>query len=235
MKNEKIKTNKTKIIARVMLVVILLASATNLCACMVIPIDWEVYSHEEFVRKIEKYNSINNGSIDTFISIDFDSNNDVSEKAYCFASTTSNKSFVLKHGYYDIFDKYYSVSQMFYLISKTENNSFDKYAYKIKYKYNRNHTQNNFMQGDRIEIEFAEHTGSCYSSKDLHYQESLELGSNTEDENMIYNYCYHFDVYINDVEFGYIHISSIDEPSIEKLDEICQLLLDNLVIINPEG
>ena len=42
-------------------------------------------------------------------------------------------------------------------------------------------------------------------------------------------------IYLNDTNFGCVHISSIEEASHEELDGICKLLMDNIVIINTEG
>ena len=60
-------TNKTKLIAGVMLLVLLLGSALSLVSCGIFSNYWEVYSHKEFVRKVEEYNSRHNLYVDTFI------------------------------------------------------------------------------------------------------------------------------------------------------------------------
>ena len=57
-----LKINKTKLIARVMVLILLFTSVFNLSGCYfgpTITYDWEVYTHNEFVEEIEKFNSIN--------------------------------------------------------------------------------------------------------------------------------------------------------------------------------
>ena len=81
---------KTKLIARVMLLVFLLASAVSFVGCGEANLlgyydqqcREEYYSHEEFQNFIEKYNSRNDGFVGSFISFDFDSSNIVEDKCY---------------------------------------------------------------------------------------------------------------------------------------------------------
>ena len=70
---------------------------------------------------------------------------------------------------------------------------------------------------------------------DYLYEEIALQHQNIEDEELsIYNYSYHYSLYVNGAEYCCIHISSIEEASGEKLDEIIQMLLDNMVILNPK-
>ena len=227
-----IKSNrKTKLVARVMLLVLLLASSTNLTGCMNFLYDWEVNTHEEFVKEVEKYNSINNGSVDTFISFDLDSYETVSKKMYNFKAMPGYKGLVEKYGLYDIYDEYYDIYQVFYL-----SYDYHEYAYKIRYHYNRNHTQNNFTQQDKIEITISDEKHCDSIEADLYYQASLDNGSVSYrvEENRLYSHTYYYEVYVNGVNFGCIHISSIEEASEEKLAEIIQMMQDSLVVINTE-
>ena len=225
MKKHIFETKKTKLIARVMLIVLLLASALSFAGCIFVPIvpsDWEVYSHKEFIEKIEQYNSINNGSIDTFISFDFDDNENITKKIYYFWTDVSDR-----FGIYDILDHYYDIDLIFYLKDQDH-----LYYYKIHYNYNRNHTQNNFTEQDKIEIvKFDNH--HCVVQNDCYYDESIEDHSN--EEVIMYNHYYKCGIYVNGARIGCIHISSIDETSEEKLDEIIQMMSDSLVVINADG
>ena len=48
------------------------------------------------------------------------------------------------------------------------------------------------------------------------------------------NNIYHYKLLVNEKKFACIHISSIEEASEEKLEEIVQMLIDSMVIINTE-
>ena len=71
-------------------------------------------------------------------------------------------------------------------------------------------------------------------SNDLIYEESLLLERNDEGKYKVYNHIYHYSLYIDGTEACCIHISSIDEASEEKLNEIIQMMQDSLVVINTE-
>ena len=215
---------KTKLITRIMLLVLLLTSVFSFAGCGMLPYSWEVYSHAEFIKEIEKYNSINNGSVDTFISFDLDSNEDVTQKIYCL-KTVVNDTLRKKLGFVDILDKYYTIYQLFYLRS---NDNSNQYEYKITCSYDRSH--DNFTERDIIEIRHGEHYGSCggYSG---YYQETFDFGPDNQPIRM-YNYFYEYQIYVNNIKIGCVHISSIDETSEEKLNEIIQMLYDSLVVIN---
>ena len=218
----KFQMNKTKLIARVLVLVLLVTSVLSFAGCGVIPYSWEVYSHAEFVKKIEKYNSINDGSIDTFISFNLDSNENVTQKMYCL-KTVVNKTLRKKLGFVDILNRHYTIRQVFYL--RKENNSHE-FAYKIACKYDR--IDNNFTEYDKIEITQFEH--HCTGGYDPYY-EATRMSSDTK-VIWMYDHYYEYVIYVNDVEIGCIHISSIDEVSEEKLNEIIQMLYDSLVVIN---
>ena len=68
---------KTKLIARMMVLVLLLTSVLNFAGCARIArVNRTFYfeTHAELVKFIEKYNSKNDGSVFTFLSFDFDKN-----------------------------------------------------------------------------------------------------------------------------------------------------------------
>ena len=217
-------TNKTKLTARMMLLVLLLASMVTLASCGIFSNYWELYSHKEFVRKVEEYNSRHNLYVDTFISFDLDSNEEISSTIYYFIAGTpkqmSNKIL------YDIDDKPYHITQVFYL---------DKLAYKITCKYGR--LPNNFTAEDKIEIKSCKTHFACEGG-DQYYRSSLVTQSDYENavngKFGIYEYVYRYEIYINDVDSGCIHISSIEEASEEKLAEIIQMMQDSLVVLNTE-
>ena len=217
-------TNKTKLVARVMLLVFLLASMVTLASCGIFAYDWEVYSHKEFVRKVEEYNSKHNLYVDTFISFDLDSNEEVSSSIYYFIAGVKKK--MNDNILHDINDKFYRITQAFYL---------DELAYKITCKYDR--LPNNFTAEDKIEIKSYKSHFAC-EYDDNYYQSSIKTDSDYDKEingNFgMYEYVYRYEIYINDVESGCIHISSIEEASEEKLNEIIQMMQDSLVVINTE-
>ena len=230
MKNQKTNNRSliSKITARVMLVVLLLAGVLNLFGCYFGPTvayNWCVNTHDEFVVEIEKYNSVNDGFVNTFISFDFDDNKDISEKYYQMC-TTVNKGAVYKYG---LCDKYSDgpiyIELVYYFKSNIENDQYSEHAYKIYCVYG--DVEYSFSEYDKIEIQNTM-THNCVSLyKDRYY------GDRTS-ENMIYNNVYHYEFLVNGVEFACIHISSIKEASEEKLEEIVQMLMDSMVIINTE-
>ena len=54
----------------------------SLISCGEFAYEWEVDTHDEFVKNIEKYNSINDGFVDTFISFDLDDNTEITKRLY---------------------------------------------------------------------------------------------------------------------------------------------------------
>ena len=233
MKNENRKANKTKLIARVMLVVILVASTVTLSGCGQFEYEWEVNSHKEFVEKIEQYNSIHNIYVDTFISFDLDDNEQVSKRLYSQHAMISPRtnSFEKDNGYIcDIHNELYGIRFLYYLRSNNEN--INEYSYKVKCYCLR--TDFNFTENDKIEILSSEYEKGSNLEYDLSYEETLEIYGSDEGRYPLYNYVYHYSVYVEGVEVCCIHISSIDEATDEKLDEIIQMLSNSLVVLNTE-
>ena len=236
MKNQTTKFNKSKLVARVMLVVFLMTGAVSLTSCIfdsVIPYDWEVYSHEEFVKQIETYNSLHDLYIDTVISFNLDDNDEVSKSIYHTGSMTNGKArgFNRKHGYVcDLYADGLAEQLLFYL--KSDGEQYSDCAYKIKCAFKR--VDFNYNENDKIEIIESECNCSFASLKyDLKYEESLRIHPSYGDA-PIYKYMYHYSLYVNDTLKCDIHILSIEEASEEKLNEIIQMLLDSIVILNPK-
>ena len=223
MKNTNLKLNKTKLVARLMLVVILTTTVSlSLTSCGIFTYDWETYSHEDFVSKVNEYNSLHDIYVDTFISFDLDSNTEVSGRLYCFVAGTKRK--MHDDILYDIYDNIittYKVTQVFYL---------NGYACKIMCYY-RNFAYN-FTEEDKIEIKSGGEHFACSEHLDSYYIESLIRFPQEEDK--LYENIYRYKIYVNDVYFGCIHISSIYKTSEEKLDEIIQMMSDSLVVLNTE-
>ena len=237
MKKQIFQAKKTKLIARVMLFVLLLASALSFAGCGKFDYEWEVNTHEEFVKNIENYNSIHDLYVNTFISFDLDNNDEVSAQRYSAFSMISPaaESFTEKYGYIcDIHNESVAIIFLFYLRSNNEN--ANEFAYKIKCSCTS--VDFNYTEDDKIEILTSECRYYSYSddlSSDLFYEESLLLHNNDKEKQPMYNHVYHYSVYVNGAEVCCIHISSVDEASEEKLDEIIQMMSDSLVVINADG
>jgi hypothetical protein len=227
MKKQKIKFNKSKLVARVMLVILLVASALNFGACGK---GWSqfsgcYYSHTEFMEFVKEYNSINDGEVLTFLSIDLD---DVPcYKCYEVAGVTKTKNNKLL-----IYDKYMTngvgVMICIYLDDVDESGTLIENAYQI--------------------VCVDTNTKHKYYSID-----SLSLFDSVDEEPIYIQYGNRSDVFYNPTENAYNHIQTYNlntngntvmqitiaslekEMSQEKLDEIIQMLYDRLVIINTEG
>ena len=228
------QTNLQKVIARVMTLILLLVISLTLSSCpSPIPYDREVYSHEEFVKQIETYYSCHDLFVETYISFDLDDNDAVSKSIYFTATNVNSKArgFNIKHGY--VCDRYNDDGLLFRFIYylKTKEND---YGYKIKC-FNRIFDYN-FNENDKIEI-LSSQVFNCKGNLDFKYDlmyEELACQLLIEPDAAIYNHTYHYSFCVNGLEMCCIHISSIEEASEEKLDEIIQMLLDSLVILNPD-
>jgi len=234
MKNRSNKSNKTRFISRVLLLTLLLTSALSLSACVFyghIVWSWEVYSHKEFVEKIDEYNSKHDLYVDTVISFDLDNNEEVTKRIYASATliSTKDRGFIVEHGYIcDIHGYEFPTVFAFYL--KDDEGSPNDHAYKITCK--RKIVDFNFTSDDNIEIIVSECTDTSDAFLDLIYEDSLLHASDNTD---VYNYVYHYSMYANNALIACFHISSIEEASEEKLGEIMQMMYDSLVVINADG
>ncbi len=195
--------------------------------------EWEVDTHKEFVENIDKYNSANNGTIDTFVSFDLDDNDQVTESKYCAFSMVSpaSNSFRKSHGcIYDMHDEGLGIRQLYYL--KSDDGEGNEYAYKINCNFKR--VDFNFTEDDDIQLVASECANSYYSRYDLMYEDSLSVERNSENLVDLYNYTYHYSICVYGEEFCCIHISSIDELNSIELEEIKQMLTNSLVVINTD-
>ena len=232
MKNQNLKLNKTKLIAKLMIVVILLTSTMTLASCGGPNIfgyynaqrSGSYYSHKEFQNFIEKYNSKNDGFAATFVSFDLDSNAIVGEKHYeWFIVANLNK--YIDDMIFDKYQDYLGIGMTFYINELNKGQEVIGNAYQIWCLYATRVLDYNFDENDSITLSVLE---------DLEYRPSFNKIYNPYDK--VYNYINTYVLNINGIEFMKISISALDkEISSEKLDEITQLLMDNIVIINTEG
>ena len=215
----------SKITARVMLVVLLLTSALSFSACGK---GWGefsgyYYSHAEFVEFVKEYNSINDGEVLTFLSIDLD---DIPcYKAYEISGVTrtQNNKFL-------IYDKYISngvgVIIYIYLDDVDENGAVIENAYQIVC-VNTN-SKHKYYAIDGLALFDSVDDKPIY----VQYEDRDVFHNPTENT---YNYIETYHLSANGNAVMQITIASLEkEMSQEKLDEICKLLMDNIVIINTE-
>ena len=218
---------------RIIIVLILIVLLMNLTSCKQMYY-WEADTHEEFADYIEKYGELHDLHVDTFISFDLDDKDEVLTKQYTVFSMISPfaNDFERKHGYIcDFYSDVLAVRFLYYLRGDEEN--ANEYAYKIKCTCSR--VGFNYTEDDEIDIlpsECSTYNESSNPSFDSMYEESvLRAGEGVD----MYSYYYHYSVYVNNVKACCIHISSIDEPSKEKLEQIVQMLKDSIVVLNAEG
>lgn len=228
MKNENLKLNKTKLVARLMLVIFLLTSTLVLTSCpggygsrvnRTILFD----TNEDFVKFIDNYNSKNDASIYTFVAFDFDNCEQV--KLYKYELNT-----MWKAGY-DInkmYDKNHSESFRCNAIFH-----IDEINAQIQCKYSTK--DYNFYQNDNMSFEFIEsYQAFAPDGVREEYADQRTFNFATLNYDKYYEYMYIYQIRINGKEEVTVKITSEKEISGEKLDEIVQLLMDNIVIINTE-
>lgn len=245
------KTNKIRFIAKMMLLVFLVTGAISLSGCVggmrnrIITFN----SNAELLDFVEEYNSKNDGFVYTFISFDFDNHEDVNIYEYTFRGVWSVV--------YNPFNKRDDNYRKIYDKDRSNGLPFDcKYVFYMddicaqvicEYETPKDY---NFYQSDIELIELVE----AYSFNELdndnkkrfdiygHYENFLEdfadvrsrIPETSEYENY-YSYMYIYRISINGTDEISIKLCTENKLNQEKLDEICQLLLDNLVIINTEG
>ena len=238
MKNQKPNNRGliSKIIARVMLVLLLLTSAMSFVSCDLY--DFFGYStsdmyyydtHSEFVTFIEKFNSENDGFASTFISFDFDSNDMISDTYYSLGGIIYHK-----RNTDTIYDKYQdniTVGMCFYIKEINNDGKLLNNAYQIICAYNPNNLNYNFDENDSISLRLLDNVENKPSGWE---NNSTDIQINPNE--IIYNYVASCLIDVNGTDLITIYIGSLEENiSQEKLDEICKLLMDNIVIINTEG
>lgn len=225
-----------KKVLTLLLVTLMMASALALTSCIwgpTIAYNWQVESHSEFVEKIEQFNSTHDEFVNTFISFDLDEKENISKAIYHF-DTVANKSAVHKYGLCDKTSSTYNIDIMYYIKSTIEDTEKQDYAYQVGCYYR--DVRFNFSKLDKIEIK----QGNTYDGEDsdnrcTHTYEDKKYPEKFYSDPNLYNHMYHYEMFVNGVEVACIHISSIEEASKEKLDEIIQILRDSLVLINTEN
>ena len=244
----KFQTNKTKLIA---LLLLLCTVTLMFSSCL-----WTggkvhrtivFYTHDELVEFVEKYNSKNDGSVYTFVSFDFDDNSEIDVFEYQFHTIWTLKRSIItnEEKYADMYDKDHSKGFDFgceFILYMVDNSA------QIICKYGT--TEEKFYQHDDINIEFIEkcsfdelaNNKEKMHEKYSNYDELLEdfAEKRTLDKNIFeygnyYAYKYVYQININNIPRVTVNIFTESELNQEKLDEICQLLMDNIVIINTEG
>lgn len=232
MKNQVFKSNNTEFIARIMLIVILLIGTFSFTSCGIRPRMYEVYTHEEFAKQIETYQSLHDLYVDTYISFDLDDNDEVSKSVYStlIMSDSNARRFEKKQGFTcDLYTDGLGIRFLYYLKSDSH-----EYAYKIKCFFSR--FEYNFTENDRIEILSSTYTKCTDNSdfpNDYKYEETMQY--DPPEDAAIYNHTYHYSLYVNDLEMCCIHISSIEEVSEAKLNEIIQVMSESLVVMNAKA
>ncbi len=230
------KTKTLKLISKALLVIILATSVLSLSSCGGPNIfgyynnqscSEEYYSHKEFQNFIEKYNSKNDGFVATFISFDFDSNENITNKCYRWGKQLKlNKYFDVM---FDKYQDYIGIGMYFYMNGFDEKGDLVDNKYQIFCVYSYGKINFNFDKNDEIVLmKFDENSTPIYFNelKSMYFYNPTSL---------TYNYAQSYCLNVNGIKIMEISIASLDETiSQEKLDEICQLLMDNIVIINTE-
>ena len=217
--------NKTKLIAKLMLVVILGVSILVITSCNSGLVNRKISfdTNEDFVKFIDNYNSKNDGTIYTFIAFDFANYEKV--KLYEYELNTVWKSgYNLNKMYDKNHSKGFGCNVIFHI---------DEINAQIQFKYS---TKNyNFYQNDTMSFEFIEsYKAFAPDGVREEYADLRTFNFETLDYDNYYEYMYVYKLSINQKEEVTIKITSENEILREKLNEICKLLMDNIVIINTE-
>lgn len=241
---------KTKLIARAMFFVVLLASAINFSGCTTkstVNRSLHYKSHANLIKFIEKYNSKNDGFVNTFISFDFDNNDDV--VPYCYylntLGTIKRSRITRESEYAELYDAdhHYGFWGEYCFHMEDPTVQIQCTWYMKDY---------NFYQDDEISVEFIDNFSIYDEDKtielmmDYGYENFDSFREDMGDRRTLlisqehryekqYSYVYFYQIKVNGEDMVFVKIYTETEFENEKLDEICQLLLDNMVIINTEG
>ena len=213
MKNKIHKARKTKLIARVMLVVILVASALFLSSCFkrfyIANYHLKYYSHSEFVEFVEQYGAKKQEIfVPTFISFDLDDVDNVDVDLYDVWTTHEvTRSLITKKEereniFGETHKERFRCVITFFMDDYTENGELIEKAHKITCTYGTRNYNFNYEDPIRIELHYISHEFA-----DFH-------------------------IYVNDILEVDVFIQSYVERPPEKIDNIGKLLMDNIVIIN---
>lgn len=216
MKNTNLKLNKTKLVARLMLIILLLTSTTILSSCFSIGGEtscvFTFYSHEEFAEFIEEYVSNKQDRfVPTFVSFDLDDIDYIKVDKYS-VGTSQKRSKNILTGEVELESVYdathndgFGYTMTFFMDDYLENGEKVENAYKITCTF-LTKAEYNFYQNDTMRIEYLK-------LNDLKYKGWFCVND------------------IREIEFS---IDCARETSQERIDEITQLLMENIAIINTE-
>ena len=248
---------KTKLVARMMVLVLLLTSVLSIAGCARIArVNRTFYfeTHAELVKFIEKYNSKNDGSVFTFLSFDFDKNTDVKIYRYSLSTMGEIKRSLITQEteYVEIYDDDHSQNNgfrckmIFYANDVAINGESMDDEYQISIYYNTRHDYN-FYPDDVMMMNYV----GAYRMDDYDSFGELEnlygydwdyfrhfIDARTESSEKterFYAYTYVYQVNINGQNEATVVIACDTVLNDEKLNKIENLLLDNIMIINTEG
>ena len=211
---------KTKFVAKMAVIVVLLLSTIVLNSCVYIGIsESELNSHKEFLEFVQSFNSINDKNIASFISFDFDNNDKVQNKVYEYHLEIRRYPFI-ETGNYDKYSDLAIVQMYFYLYYEKENIRENEYQIMCSYSTK----EFNFYQNSNLQLVLAEG-----DPRDTTYKQ------HNRDNFNYYVHTQKYQLLADGKNVMNIYVSSTLQPTQEQLDEICQLLMDNIVIINTEG
>ncbi len=189
-------------------------------------------SCEDFAEFVSKYNSKRDDFTFTFVLFDFPESSGIETYLYkAWTTQDFRRNLFTGENIYDEFydkthGKAFSFDMIFYMDEASANGSIIERAYQIQCRYM---TPNyNFYQSDEMRIELIS------SNTSAHSEDISSFSIDTLSYARYYGYEYIYKLYVNDVETVTVTVCSEIEPSAEKLEEICQMLLDNIVIINVE-
>ena len=189
-------------------------------------------SCEDFAEFVSKYNSKRDDFTFTFVLFDFPESSGIETYLYKAWTTRDFKRnlFTGENIYDEFYDKThgkaFSCDMIFYMDEASANGSVIARAYQIRCRYM---TPNyNFYQSDEMRIELIS------SNTSAHSEDISSWTRETHSYTRYYSYEYIYKLYVNDVETVTVTVSAENEPSAEKLEEICQLLLESIVVINAD-
>lgn len=248
---------KTKLIARIMFLVLLLTSMFSFAGCArtaKVNRSFSFFSHDELVKFIEKYNSKNDGFVFTFLSFDFDKNTNV--KIYRYSLSTMGKikrSLITQETeQVEIYDDDHSQNNgfrckmVFYAndVAINEESMGDEYQISIYYNTRRDY---NFYQEDVMMMNYVGayrmddydsfgELGNLYGYDWDYFRHFIDVRTESSKETEeFYTYTYVYQININCQNEATVVIACDNTLNDEKLNIIENLLLDNIVIINTEG
>ncbi len=189
-------------------------------------------SYESFLEFVSKYNSKRDDFAFTFVLFDFPESSGIETYVYqVWTQRDYNVNWFTGEKIYEEFydrthDKPFTYNMIYYMDEVSADGSVAERTYQIKCRYT---TPNyNFYQSDEMRIELISSNTSAHSEDISSW--TRETGSYTS----YYGYEYIYKLYVNDVETVTVTVCAENEPYVEKLEEICQMLLESIVVINAD-